>query len=68
MSNSNIKKQYKEITKEYADDYFCKNTEKLIKNCILFIYLLKLGKFEYDTALGDGVLLGIKEAVNKIDI
>lgn len=63
-----IEKEYKKITKKYSNDYFDEHTQELIKCCILFIELLKEGNFEYDTAVGDALLLGIKNEVNQIDI
>lgn len=63
-----MEKEYKKVTKKYAKDYFDEHTKELIKCCILFIYLLKAGAFEYDTAIGDRLLLAIKDEVNQIDI
>lgn len=68
MCENYIEKEYKKVTKKYSDDYFDEHTEELIKCCILFIYLLKKGAFEYDTPIGDSLLLGIKSEVNEIDI
>lgn len=63
-----IEKEYKKVTKKYAKDYFDEHTEELIKDCIMLIYLLKKGAFEYDTAISDRLLWSIKHEVNKINI
>ena len=59
---------YKNITKKYSNDYFCKNTERLIRLSIKLIKELQTGNFEYDTADTDRLLYDIRYAINKIDI
>lgn len=63
-----IEKEYQKVTKKYAKDYFDEHTKELIENCLLFIHAIKTGEFEYDTALGDGILMCIKHHINEIDI
>ena len=56
---------YKNITKKYSNDYFCKNTERLIRLSIKLIKELQTGNFEYDTADTDRLLYDIRNKQNR---
>lgn len=59
---------YKELTKEYSNDYFCEPMEKTLKLALQLIESVKNGAFEYDTADTDRLLWDLRYAVNEIDI
>ena len=59
---------YKELTKEYSNDYFDEATEKTLKLALELIESVKNGSFEYDTHQTDQLLYALKYAVNEIDI
>ena len=59
---------YKELTKNYSDDYFDIATEKTLRLALQLIESVKNGDFEYDTCLTDRLLYDLRYAVNEINI
>lgn len=59
---------YKELTKNYSDDYFDMATEKTIRLALQLIESVENGTFEYDTADTGMLLFDLRYAVNGIDI
>ena len=60
--------KFDKILQKYDEEYFDEHTKELIKACLVFIDMLKKGKFEYDTAETDYILWKIKNDVDRIDI
>ena len=59
---------YKELTKNYSDDYFCEPMKKTLQLALILIESVKDGDFEYDTCYTDRLLWDLRYAVNEIDI
>ena len=60
--------EYKELTKNYSDDYFCEPMQQTLTLALELIESVKNGSFEYDTHQTDTLLWFLKYAINKIDI